>query len=321
MTTSPANSQPIPGALSEAHGSARPGQSPASQFLDRGFRLEQAGTATRAAEAYRHALTLDPTPAEAAEGHLRLSRALRSLAQWDEAIEEARDAERRGRQIGDEDLAAEALNAEAGVHLMRGDYDVAESLARCALVDAQSARVRGITLQNLGYTAAARKEYPRAKGYFADSLQSFRESGYELGIAVALNNAAAMARDMGDARLGLELSRESAAICRRLNALNVLLAAVQNQARALVELGSFDEAEGLLTEALGHFTSAKNIIEQAACLESLGDLSAARRGDTQTALRCYQRALDLAAAAQDRALSERLQERVNSLRSTGDNVA
>lgn len=319
MTTSPANSQPIPGPLSEAHGSARPGQSPASQFLDRGFRLEQAGTATRAAEAYRHALTLDPTPAEAAEGHLRLSRALRSLAQWDEAVEEAREAERRGRQIGDEDLAAEALNAEAGVHLMRGDYDVAESLARCALIDAQSARVRGITLQNLGYTAAARKEYGRAKDYFADSLRSFRESGYELGIAVALNNAAAMARDMGDARLGLELSRESATICRRLNALNVLLAAVQNQARALVQLGSFDEAEGLLTEALGHFTSAKNIIEQAACLESLGDLSAARRGDTQTALRCYQRALDLAATAQDRALSERLQERVNSLRS-GDSA-
>jgi len=321
MTTSPANSQAIPAPLNDGASAARATQSPASQYLDRGFRLEQAGTATRAAESYRHALTLDPSPVEAAECRLRLSRALRALAQWDEAIEQAREAERLGRAIGDDDLAAEALNAEAGVHLMRGDFEVAESLARCALVDAQSARVRGITLQNLGYVAAARKEYPRAKNYFADSLQAFRESGYELGIAVALNNAAAMSRDMGDPNRALELSRESAAICRRLNALNVLLAAVQNQARALAELGSFDEAEGLLTEALGHFTSAKNVIEQAACLESLGDLCAARSGDAQTALRCYQRALDLATAAQDRALSDRLRERVSSMRSGGDSAA
>jgi tetratricopeptide (TPR) repeat protein len=299
----------------------RKDQSKASQLLERGFRLEQAGTAVRAVDAYREALAAAAAPGERAEAHLRISRAERSLAHWDEALRHAREAVGIASEIGDENLAAEALNSEIGVYLIRGDFTEAEALGRRALAEANSARVRGITLQNLGSVAAARRDFPNATRLFEDSIAAFREAGYELGMAIALNNAAVMARETGEPRRALELSRESAAICRRLNALNVLLTAVQNQARALVELGSFDEAEGLLTEALGHFTSARNVVEQAACLESLGDLSAVRRGDVQTAQRCYERALDLARIAQDRVLSDRLQERLDQLRPGGGTAA
>jgi tetratricopeptide (TPR) repeat protein len=301
--------------------SPRKDQPKATQLLERGFRLEQAGTAMRAVEAYREALASHPSREEEAEAHLRISRAQRSLAQWDEAVKHAREAVRLALELGDENLAAEALNAEIGVDLIRGDFDQADALGRRALAEAQTARVRGITLQNIGSVAAARKDFPAASRMFEESIAAFREAGYELGIAIALNNAAVMARETGDPHRALELSRESATICRRLNALNVLLTAVQNQARALVELGSFDEAEGLLTEALGHFTSARNVVEQAACLESLGDLSAVRRGDVQTAERCYERALDLANTAQDRVLADRLRSRLEQLRLGGGTAA
>lgn len=300
--------------------SQRKEQSRVGQLLDRGFRLEQAGTALRAVEAYTAALDANPGPAEAAEAHLRLARAQRALAHWDEAVLHAREAVRLASEVGDENLVAEALNAEIGVYLIRGELGQAEALGRRALEESQTPRVRGITLQNLGTVAAARKDFAAASRLFEDSIAAFRDAGYDLGIAIALNNAAVMARETGDARRALELSRESASICRRLNALNVLLTAVQNQARALVELGSFDEAEGLLTEALGHFTSARNVVEQAACLESLGDLSTLRRGDVQTARRCYERALDLANTAQDPVLAKRLEERLEQLR-PGDGTA
>lgn len=284
--------------------------SAAQAHLDRGFRFEQAGSVTRALESYNDAIAASGTSLDEAQGRLRLARVLRSLSRWDEAVREAREAVRIALESRVDDLAAEALNVEIGVHLLRGDFGPADELANRAMTMAQSARVRGITLQNRGSLAALRKDFSSAERLFAESVAAFRESEYDLGLAIALVNAAAAARDMDDAKRALRLSEEAADLCRRINALDVLLVAVQNQASALVALGQLDEAEARLTEALGHFTSARNPIRQAECLEIMGEMAALRAGDVETAMRCYGRARDLAVAAGDRLLAERLTHRI-----------
>lgn len=109
------------------------------------------------------------------------------------------------------------------------------------------------------------------------------------------------------------LGDEVIGLTRRLNALDILLTAVQNQAAAFVAMGNLDSAESLLTEALGHFTSARNRIRQAECLEIMGQMNELRADDRNTARRCYERARDLAVEAGDTPLVSRLSKRLDDL--------
>ena len=288
----------------------------ARTHLDAGFRFEQAGMTGRALDAYRAAFQDAAARGDAideAEARLRMARVYRSLAQWADALREAQAARELARGAGENDIAAEAMNVEVGVHQMRGDIDEADAIADEALRLSTSPRVRGITLQNRGTNAARRGNLADADRLFGESVDAFREAGYELGIAIALTNAAVSARDAGNVERALELGKEAIAACRQVNALDVLLTATQNQAHALLRLGRIDEAEGLLTEALGHFTSAKNVIRQAECLEVMGELNLVRDGGAQAARRCFEHALALAQSASERQLVDRIAGRLAAL--------
>lgn len=278
--------------------------------LERGFRLEQAGNAERALEAYQGALSSAVDPLEKVEARVRIARVLRNLARWDESTAESRRAVTMAIGLSAHDLAAEAMNVELGVLQRRGAFREAYDLGEAALQHAKSPRVRGITLQNLGATAGVQGDFRRADEYIEQSAAAFREAGYELGVAIALSNQSIVARELGEAERSIELSLKAIAICRRLNALDALLTAVQNQAHALAMLGRFEEAEEMLTEALGHFVSAQNAIGQAECLEILGELAERRTGNVDTARRCYQRARDIADRAGATVLAERLERRL-----------
>ena len=253
-----------------------------------------------------------PTALERIEAHLRIARVYRYLAQWDESSAEAAEAIRLADQAGADDLAAEAMNVEVGVLQIRGFIDEGDALAQKALLRARSARVRGITLQNLGRGAAERRDFAASDKYFEESIEAFRSANYEIGLSVALTNAAKAALDRGDPQRALMIGEEAIGLTRRLNLLDVLLTAVQNQAAANAAVGRLDAAESLLTEALGHFTSARNPVRQAECLEILGEMSEARGNDAETARRCYTRARELAIAAGDRQLVDRLSTRLGT---------
>lgn len=289
------------------------GASAARAYLDRGYRFEQAGALERALEAYRDALAADATPLEQAEARLRIARVYRSMTAYQHSRDESREAVRIATELGAEDLAAEAMNIEIGALQMQGFFDDAEKLALVAIERAKSPRVRGITLQNLGRGAAERKDFERSDRYFDESIAAFRAAGYETGLAIALTNAAKAALDRGNAKRSIEIGHEAVQIARRLNALDILLTAVQNQAAAFVAMEDVEAAEGLLTEALGHFTSARNSIRQAECLEIMGHMSELR-SDLETAERCYVRARDLAVASNDLPLVERLTNRMQRLK-------
>jgi tetratricopeptide (TPR) repeat protein len=291
----------------------------ADAYLERGFRFEQGGLLQRALDAYRDALATNASPAEAADAHLRIARVYRSMSDLSKSRDESREAARIANGIGADDLVAEAMNVEIGSLQIQGLFDEADSLAIEAMRRAKSPRVRGITLQNLGRAAAERRHFDRADRYFDESIAAFREANYEVGLAVALGNAARSALDRGDVGRSIEVGHEAIALARRLNALDVLLTTVQNQAAALVAIGNLDSAEVLLTEALGHFTSARNLVRQAECLEIMGQMSESRP-DYETAARCYARARDLAITSNDQPLTDRLTQRlvdVNVARSTG----
>lgn len=283
-------------------------------FLERGQRYEQAGAAPRALADYRAALACGGTTAERAEAHLRIARVHRTLAEWDEAVREAREAVRLAEQAGSGDLAAEAMNVEVGVHQLRGEFDAGHALAERAIALAQAPRIRGILLQNRGAMAARAGDFVAAERFFTASVEAFRDADYQLGMAIALNNAAAAACDAGDATRALSLGLQAARIARTIDAHDVLVLALQNQAHALVDLERLEEAESLLWETLGHFSTTGNPLRQAECLEVLGNLHARRPAFRDEAIRLYDRAQRLAESVGDRGLTERVALRLTALR-------
>jgi len=293
----------------------------ASEHLDGGFRYEQAGMARKAVAAYEAALAAGADPAERAEAQLRLARAHRTNNDWDAAIAEARVAVRLAEEAGSPDLVAEAMNVEVGVYQLRGEWDAGDALARAALNVAHSPRVRGILLQNRGAIAAQRADFTAATELFNQSMDAFEAAGYELGMAIALNNASAAARDAGDPAHSLTLAVRAAAVARRLSAYDVLTLAAQNQAHALVALGRADEAEAPLGEVLGHFTATCNVLRQAECLEIMGVLHHARSPGDGTAERCFELAQSLGERVGSSALCTRVARRLSEVRTGGQGMA
>ena len=183
--------------------------SAARAHLDRGFRFEKAGSLERALDAYRDALAAHPAPVEEVETRLRIARVYRGMADWERSRTESAEAIRLADEIDAQDLAAEAMNVEIGSLQSQGLYEEADSMALAAMERAQSPRVRGITLQNLGRSAAERRDFAQSDLYFAASIEAFRAANYEVGLAVALTNAAKAALDRGDAERALAVGDEA----------------------------------------------------------------------------------------------------------------
>lgn len=293
----------------------------ARAHLDGGLPYEQAGIVRKAVAAYEAALRAGVSPLERAEAHMRLARVHSAESEWDAAEREARAAARLAEEAGSDDLVAEAMNVEVGLHMLRGELAAADALAVRALARARTPRVRGVLLQNRGAAAAQVGDFAKAGALFAGSVDAFGEAGYELGMAFALTNASAAARDAGDAAGALDLAQRAAALARRLSAFDVLTVALHNQAHALVALGRPDEAEAPLGEILGHFTVTSNVLRQAECLEVMGELYALRPGYEDTAARCFELAGALAQRVDVRALSERVARRLADVRAARPRAA
>jgi tetratricopeptide (TPR) repeat protein len=264
----------------------------------------------QAIAAYEDALRASITPLERAEVHIRLARVHRIVSNWMDAIREATEAARIAMEAGDGDLAAEAMNVEVGVYQLRGDFDAGWRLGKRALDHARGPRVRGMLLQNLGAIAAQRGEFHTAERCFTASMEQFKAARYEIGMSVALNNASAAARDAGDFERALELAVLATEVADRIDAIDMRILARQNEAHALLELGRLPKAEVLLSEALGHYAATKNVLRHAECLEIMGRIDELKPGYRDAARKCYELAVSMARAVDDRTLVERLGRRL-----------
>ena len=281
----------------------------AREQLDEGLRRERGGVLDAARTAYEAAVREAGDPAELAEALRRLSGVHRAQCRWNEALHAARESARIAADAGLDDHVAEALNAEAGVHLSRSEFLEAAPLLERILLLTGNSRLRGIALQNLGSVAAQTGDLATAERRFAESQDAFRAVGYRRGEALALNNQGRAALERGDVERAAAILPEAVTLARLVEDVDLVALSSLNWAEALAALDELDRAEELISSALGFFTSSGNDWRRVECFRLLGDVLA-RKGDRGTALACWSQGLVLArsigAPAEERALADRL---------------
>lgn len=261
-------------------------------MLREAVRLERGGLLDRAMEQLDMAAEADD-PALAAEALRHRADIHRARSDWDLAIREAQRSARLAREAGRDDLVAEALNAEAAVHMTRHAYAHAKGLLEETLSLTDAPRVQGIALQNLGVIAAEEGRLPEARRHFEDSRERFQAASYDRGVAIALVNTGRVALLEGDAHRAESLCARGELVAQRVGDLEIAAMAAFNRADALVRAGRFQEADAPASVALGYFTGVENAWRRMECLRLFGDLNRGL-GDQEVALHCYERALNVA---------------------------
>jgi tetratricopeptide (TPR) repeat protein len=265
----------------------------ARDLLDDGIRYERSGSLKKAMRSYEAALAADDDPALVSEVLRRQADVHRTRCDWTHALEAARRSAEVARGADLPDLRAEALNAEAAVHLSHGHSQPANELFLEILEIARDERIRGIALQNLGLVAARSGDLETAETRFADARRCFQAAGYARGEAIVLNNYAAVALDRRDYALAETIGEDAIAAARSVDDLELVGLATLNFAEALAERQRYAEAEEHASSALGFFRATENRWRQLRSLLLLGKLSA-RRGSQDTALRVFEAGVRLA---------------------------
>lgn len=284
----------------------------ATALLNEGIRAEKLGMLDRALEVFREAGLRATDPDTIAEALLRQADVLRVQCEWQHAADTARRAQEVAERAGLRVRHAQAVNAEAGVYIARGDLDEARPLLETLIHMADDTRVRGIALQNLGSVYAQQRDLDRAERMFAESFACFRACGYERGQAIALNNQGRAALDRGDpagARGTLEQAVDAA---RHVDDEELIALATTNLSEAMLATNDFDRAHDLVCSALGHFHVSTNRWREVECLRLLGIINT-RRGHLGDARRCYDRALELAREIDARLEIARIRELLEAL--------
>ena len=263
------------------------------EILDEGVRYERNGLLDAALERYWTAAERATDRALIIEAFTRLTDAYRGRCEWDRALEAARRGAELAREADLPVQLAEVLNAEAIVHQAKGDFAAAEPILEEVLGLADTDRLRGIALQNLGSIAAQRRDYATAEQRFVDSRRHFQRAGYQRGEAIALTNRAAVALDRGDPALAAASSEQAVIIAKQVGDLDILGVATLNFAEALARQQRYAEAEDHASTALGYFAIAENTLRRVEGLRLLASVYIAQN-DRSTGRRCYEQALDLA---------------------------
>ncbi|MHB1072119.1 MAG: tetratricopeptide repeat protein [Gemmatimonadaceae bacterium] len=264
----------------------------ALELLQEGRRAEKLGILNRALEAYEDAARASDDPAIIAEALVHQADVHRACCEWDDAITCARDAQVIAVTAGLKDRHAEALNAEAVVHIARGDFPAAMPLLEKLLGAATDARLRGIALQNLGTMRAQQGQLADAEQAFVESYECFVSCGYERGQAIALNNQGRVALDRGDLTLAERVLQQALHAAKEVDDTELIGITMVNVAEAILPHDAV-RAESFACSALGHFQHSRNTWRMIECLRLLGSIHQ-HRGNVEEAARCYRRALGMA---------------------------
>jgi tetratricopeptide (TPR) repeat protein len=265
----------------------------ATELIDEGRRCESHGVLDRALESYSAAADTSTDPAILAEALTHQSRVHRLRCEWEAALATARRAQETAQGVGLSGILSDAMNAEALVLVCQGDYVAALRLFNQILDATEEPRQRGIALQNIGTVMAQQGHLGSAERAFAESFGWFRHAQYRLGEAMALNNHARVALDRGNPQLAEQLLEEALAVARSEEYSELIALATLNLAEALDARGLHDKAEEQASTALGYFSTSGNRWREIECLRLIGSINE-RLGDYQDAVRCYERALNIA---------------------------
>jgi tetratricopeptide (TPR) repeat protein len=261
--------------------------------LQEGRRYESHGVLDRALECYRTAAEESVDPSLIAESLTHQSRVYRCQSDWSHALDAARRAQEIARSARLGALWCDAIIAEANVLMCRGDFTEALALFNQVLETTDTPRVRGIALQNIGSIQSQLGELDAAELSFAESFGCFHSAGYQLGEAIALNNHGRIALDRGNTDLAMQQLEQALTAARAVEDAELVALVTLNYAETLNARGDRLRAADEASTALGYFATSGNRWREVECLRLIGGINE-RLGDYPDAVRCYQRALDIA---------------------------
>ena len=155
-------------------------------------------------------------------------------------------------------------------------------------------------------------DHVTAVRFFEESLVRFRESGYERGVAIALNNVGRASIDSGDFQRAQEVLERAIGEARGAGDLELASVALVNLAESLIPTGDLARAEEEASAALGFFMVSGNFWRQVECFKILGDLRRAR-GELEIARRLYEQGLLVARRIDDAKESAHMEARLAEL--------
>ncbi|PYO69264.1 MAG: hypothetical protein DMD37_02820 [Gemmatimonadetes bacterium] len=243
---------PSSGAPPAAVGARRGGE-----LLHEARERERAGCIPEAIECYESAIAV----AEQGEEQTVLAEALRRLAVLRHHGNEsarARELCRRSltvaRSIGNDVLAAEALNTVGGLDLTTGSLDDArKSFLEALDVGGRSRELRARVEQNLGILANIQGDLDEALTRYERSLEAYREAGDEHGCAIAYHNLGMASADLGLYPEADKYFLESRALAERSRDVYLQGLCLVNQAEVDVARQRFENARNNAEAALALF--------------------------------------------------------------------
>lgn len=269
-----------------------PSAAEAAELVSDGERAEQIGALDRAIESFSEAARVRDA-AVAADALARLADALRSRAEWDEALDAAREGQRIARIARSDPLLAHAMIAEGNVFMCRGEFPQATALFERALEITNDPKMRGLALQNIGSTLAQQGQFGAAERAFSESYGNFQRAGYRRGEATALNNLGRAALDRGDVAAAEAVLVQAVDLAREVGHGELIALATLNRAEAKARTGQLAESHELASIALGHFSSAENRWREIECLRLIGTIEE-QTGHLDAAAVAFARGLELA---------------------------
>ncbi len=194
------------------------------------------------------------TPAVLTEALRRLAAVKYKRGDVPEALLLAEQGYRVARDLGDELLAAEALNTLGVIEMMSGGLDRARDAFRQALGLGGSTRhLRARAEQNLGILANIQGSLDEALAWYGRSLEEYRAAGDRHGCALAYNNLGMVSADRQLYREADTYFRETVAVAKQTGDAHLCGLGLANHAEVHVARQRYDDALRCAEEALRVF--------------------------------------------------------------------
>jgi putative nucleotidyltransferase with HDIG domain len=218
---------------------------------------ERAGAIDQAIERYRAAIAAAETAGEWAV----LAEALRRLA----IVHQQRDESAPARELchrsydvacrlGDDVLAAEAMNTLGGLHLASGSLEEARStFIRALELGGSSRELRARVQQNLGILANIQGDFDEAVARYERSLAAYRDCEDSHGCAIAYHNLGMVSADRGHFTAAECYFRESRALAEQTGDAYLEGLCLVNHAEVDVARQRFENARQAAEQALALF--------------------------------------------------------------------
>jgi putative nucleotidyltransferase with HDIG domain len=227
---------------------------PAADLLHEARGRERSGCIPEAIEAYAATIAVANQTAERtvmAEALRRLSILRYRRDEFAEAQELCRKSYQVAQEIGNQLLAAEAMNTMGAQALTSGSLEEARKNFLTALeLGGESRELRARVDQNLGILANIQGDLDEASTRYALSLDAYRSSGDEHGCALAYHNMGMVSRHRGRYDEADRYFRESHDIAERAGDVYLQGLCLASQAEVQVARQRFEEAKRVAESAL-----------------------------------------------------------------------